>query len=80
VWRAVSVNWRTRECQDARVLHGAGDGGRDLLPFRMARHHLRPRPGRYIAEIRATDDNHNRAKTKLRFEIRWSRPPVHIVC
>jgi plastocyanin len=45
-------------------------GYNHLQGFGAPGEHLRPRPGRYIAEIRATDDNHNRAKTKLRFEIR----------
>jgi plastocyanin len=38
--------------------------------FGVRGENLRPRPGRYVAELRADDQNHNRSKTKLRFRIR----------
>jgi plastocyanin len=38
--------------------------------FGVRGEHLRPRSGRYVAEIRATDSNDNRTRTKLRFRIR----------
>jgi plastocyanin len=45
-------------------------GYNHLEGFGLKGEHLRARPGRYVAEIRATDPSHNRSKTRLRFEIR----------
>jgi plastocyanin len=45
--------------------------GYNSVPFGNRRKHFRPRPGRYIAEISATDHSANTSKThRLRFRIR----------
>jgi plastocyanin len=45
-------------------------GYNHLEGFGVKGEHLRPRPGRYIAEVRATDEGHNRSIERLRFAIR----------
>jgi plastocyanin len=45
-------------------------GYNHLEGFGVKGQHLHPRPGRYIAEIRATDESENRRFERLRFTIR----------
>ena len=45
-------------------------GYNHLEGFGVKGAHLRPRPGHYLAEVRATDESHNRSRTRLRFTIR----------
>jgi hypothetical protein len=45
-------------------------GYNHLEGFGVKGEHLRARPGRYVAEVRATDSSHNRSKERLRFTIR----------
>ena len=45
-------------------------GYNHLEGFGVKGEHLRPRPGRYVAEVRATDESHNRSTARLRFTIR----------
>jgi plastocyanin len=45
-------------------------GYNHLEGFGVKGEHLRARPGRYVAEVRATDESHNRSKARLRFTIR----------
>jgi plastocyanin len=49
---------------------GGHIGYNHLEGFGVKGDHLRPRPGRYMAEIRATDESENRRFERLRFAIR----------
>jgi hypothetical protein len=66
--------WRRREKRPRKYAGWqewpAHIGYNHLEGFGTRGEHLRPRPGRYVAEIRATDENHNRSETRLRFTIR----------
>ena len=45
-------------------------GYNHLEGFGVKGKHLRPRPGRYLAEVRATDSSHNSSRARLKFTIR----------